>query len=277
MQRGKIRTKDKYFECMHDLHEFGYVDYQRGSRYTTTSVSIIPDLRNLVNRIPDLRNDENNQILEIKNLDKNQIPDLRNLDNQIPEIKNFEESIIPDLRNDEMNKMPDYEANDLQIPEIKKDEKLKSQVHSTVSTITNKNNKIDIPVVQDGGVEETKTSSPSPISRRGGRGVRLTDHAFTESELCDPQKFKEAFQDHERWNQVDFEYYREKVLNWRDAKTGLPPKRTDWKATIIQFFLNDYREQKLVTLITHATTKSTNLKPLGLAPYPKSGREFGTW
>ena len=295
MKKGKIGSKDKFYVCLADLHKFGYLIYCKGSRHSASTLSVIPELQNLLRALSPENRTIENQCPENGTLTTILRPENRTIETiQCPENGTLTTILRPENRTTEtiqrpenrtiehktdtnkLNQVPEKQGNNTENTEVKTKEKsLKTVVPNSTISITTKNKNLDTTTVQEGVVEETKT--PRQIKRTRQFGTSETDLPFTESELYDPQKFKEAFQDHERWGKVDFEYYREKVLTWRDVKTGQPPKRTDWKATIIQFFLNDYREQKLVTIITHATPKSTNLKPLGLAPHPKSGREFGTW
>ncbi len=122
MQQGKIKTKDRFFECIHQLHEFEYLKYQRGNRYAPTMVSIILDSRNnATNQIPDSRNNATNQIPDSRNNATNQIPDSRNnVTNQIPDSRNNATSQIPDSRNNATNQIPDLRNNATnQIPDLR--------------------------------------------------------------------------------------------------------------------------------------------------------------
>ncbi|MCR5888363.1 hypothetical protein LRS06_11425 [Hymenobacter sp. J193] len=65
---------------------------------------------------------------------------------------------------------------------------------------------------------------------------------FAESELASYDDFANAFAGTD-YALADLRYYHARISAWRQK--GHPPRRRDWHATAIQFFLNDAHDNRL--------------------------------
>ncbi len=104
-------------------------------------------------------------------------------------------------------------------------------------------------------------------NRKEGKG----ELSFAESDYADLEKFRQAFTG-TNFESAHLDFYYEAIGNWRDKKTGEPPRRKDWLATARTFMLNDYKEGKLVIQPTitdaqshHANGNSTKAPKAGKA------------
>lgn len=119
-----------------------------------------------------------------------------------------------------------------------------------------------------------------------------SDVAFPDSDLYDFAEFT-AFVTGKHPD-VDAQYYFDKVDAWR--KNGQRPRRSDWRATVSQFLLNDYQQGTLmltscpasvpgktngtkqyVSNAAQAYRAGRSLRPSGLVARPEGGKEFGKW
>ncbi|MFN8353659.1 MAG: hypothetical protein U0Y10_04415 [Spirosomataceae bacterium] len=268
-KQSKIGNRNNFYKCLNDLHRFGYINYRQGTRYSESQIALSIKFGTLTNvqgikidtptEMLSSNGDTQDNSLSIKNDVFNHVKS----DTQIP----VELSKVIRINEKQRIDSQSTKSSFLKMKDSKNTPTLPHSIitHNQENTISNNQ-----PPIQEGS-QETKKSKRI-------LGNNATDHPFAESALFDRQTFKDTFAESEKWKQIDFDYYYEKVLNWRDTKSGLPPKRTDWKATIIQFFLNDYQKDRLVIQKEYATgPKHPTLKPLGLAPHPQNGREFGKW
>lgn len=67
---------------------------------------------------------------------------------------------------------------------------------------------------------------------------------FSESAIARLPAFEAAFEGTD-YALADLPFYHELVANWRDKKTGEPPRRKDWVATAKRFMLNDAHDNRL--------------------------------
>ena len=65
---------------------------------------------------------------------------------------------------------------------------------------------------------------------------------FDQSDLARYEDFAAAFQGTD-YALADLRFYHAKISAWRQK--GEPPRRRDWRATAIQFFLNDAHDNRL--------------------------------
>lgn len=75
-----------------------------------------------------------------------------------------------------------------------------------------------------------------------GRRPQRPEVPFAESELARYENFAAAFADTD-YVLTDLRYYHARISAWRQK--GEPPRRRDWRATAIQFFLNDAHDNRL--------------------------------
>lgn len=75
-----------------------------------------------------------------------------------------------------------------------------------------------------------------------GRRPQRPEVPFAESELARYDDFAAAFADTD-YVLTDLRYYYARISAWRQK--GEPPRRRDWHATAIQFFLNDAHDNRL--------------------------------
>lgn len=66
--------------------------------------------------------------------------------------------------------------------------------------------------------------------------------SFADSELASYEAFAAAFESTD-YALADLRYYHARISAWRQK--GEPPRRRDWRATAIQFFLNDAHDNRL--------------------------------
>jgi hypothetical protein len=95
-----------------------------------------------------------------------------------------------------------------------------------------------------GRKRENTKSETAKRNRDGPLGSKPTDVPFLDSPMGDPGAFAEYVTG--KYPDIDPRYYFEKVANWR--QNDEPPKRTNWKTTINEFLLRDYKNADLVTI-----------------------------
>ena len=98
-----------------------------------------------------------------------------------------------------------------------------------------------------------RSATPEKSVRKLKQGK--AEIVFAESEYADIEKFRQAFTG-TNFEAAHLDFYYEAICNWRDKKTGEPPRRKDWLSTARTFMLNDYKEGKLVTQPTITDAKS---------------------
>lgn len=76
----------------------------------------------------------------------------------------------------------------------------------------------------------------------GSSRARCPEVPFAESELASYDDFATAFEGTD-YALADLRYYHARISAWRQK--GHPPRRRDWHATAIQFFLNDAHDNRL--------------------------------
>ena len=79
-----------------------------------------------------------------------------------------------------------------------------------------------------------------------------SDIPFAESDYYDIETFTAHL--NTQHQNLDVQYYHRKIANWNDQH-GRPHQRANWKATINQFLLNDYKAQQLIF------NSTTQIKP----------------
>ncbi|GAA3923270.1 hypothetical protein [Hymenobacter algoricola] len=98
------------------------------------------------------------------------------------------------------------------------------------------------------GAGETQKKTPrlergAPKKKRVGPShARRPEVPFMESELASYDDFATAFEGTD-YALADLRYYHARISAWRQK--GHPPRRRDWHATAIQFFLNDAHDNRL--------------------------------
>ncbi|MBO0950856.1 hypothetical protein [Fibrella forsythiae] len=154
---------------------------------------------------------------------------------------------------------------------------------SSVHNIINLTNRLIISEKVDSKVvgKEKRVKGKKPKSTK--MQVSSVGCKFTESHVFDPLIFTNAFRDDDRYKGVDLDYYRQRILNWRD-KSGAEPIRTDWLVVARTFMLNDLKESKLKMLDTTKSlrtnaSRNTNLSSNSQAIIPATNekRSFGKW
>ncbi|UYZ64902.1 hypothetical protein [Hymenobacter weizhouensis] len=90
------------------------------------------------------------------------------------------------------------------------------------------------------GVEQAAIRAAAATPRRSQ--PRLPEVPFDQSELARYEDFAAAFEGTD-YALADLRFYHAKISAWRQK--GEPPRRRDWRATAIQFFLNDAHDNRL--------------------------------
>ncbi|QKG55208.1 hypothetical protein GKZ68_00280 [Hymenobacter sp. BRD128] len=105
--------------------------------------------------------------------------------------------------------------------------------------------------------------SPPAPARPGA----LPEIPFSRSAIAEVSAFIAAFQGTD-YALADLRHYHQMVGTWRDKRTGLPPRRTDWIATAKRFMLNDAADNrlKLAPGYRPATPADTAADPPGVPP-----------
>lgn len=82
----------------------------------------------------------------------------------------------------------------------------------------------------------------APINTTRTRRQQRPEVPFADSELASYEAFATTFEGTD-YALADLRYYHARISAWRQK--GEPPRRRDWRATAIQFFLNDAHDNRL--------------------------------
>lgn len=95
--------------------------------------------------------------------------------------------------------------------------------------------------VKQAAIREATAQAAAKTRRTSGRQQR-PEVPFADSELAGYEDFAAAFEGTD-YALADLRYYHARISAWRQK--GEPPRRRDWRATAIQFFLNDAHDNRL--------------------------------
>lgn len=233
MEQAKIRSRSTYTRCLHQLQEWGYLNYKPApNQFQTSEITLA---------MPKNEPSTDSAMPKSALSAPNAMP-IHEPSTEFAMLKTVQSDFSAMPKNEQSNflKHTDNQYSHFGMPKTGHSKSAPPPLPSS-----SYRNELSIKLNDVGG-DDVPRARPKSLP---------TDHPFSQSPYFDWPTFQAAFSEGTRFQNVDLKYYYDALCDWRDRTSGLPPLRSDWLRTARVFMRNDAKNHKLALLIQPIPSK----------------------